>query len=337
MDDVAGRMLTLAPAASADALSAAVLSMSDSGYTSESLARTAYALALNLGLSVLQPPRLLDLAVAATKNESLAPVLGSVARTAAAGARWWPSSDFVRLLLALAKAKGALDPRDRAELLREAAIALTPALGTLPSADIVKLALALTADGRTDLLEATAREAVNQRISGFPAQQLLILTQGLVQGLGGFHELVQSLVGFWAELLKDGSSCGAWDSDDEISKQRKKSEQRTRLTADQLVQLAKVTASAGSRSLVETLGAQLVSRGAKELTDAGKKILEVQLGPEGGLAHYSRRDRLGRAVLARCSSGSRSCSRGRRLGSSSRSRHRRDRDRGRRRSRSRGR
>jgi len=157
--------------------------------------------------------------------------------------------------------------------------------------------------------------------------------------LGGFHELVQSLVGFWAELLKDGSSCGAWDNDDEISKQRKKSEHRMRLTADQLVQLAKVTASSGSRSLVETIGAQLVSRGAKELTDAGKKILEVQLGPEGGLAHYSRRDRLRRAVLARCSSGSRSCSRGRRRGSSSRShsRHRRDRDRGKRRSRSRGR
>lgn len=308
MDDVAGRLQALASAATAPALAGAVLAMGERGFSSDALANATRTLAAKPLLSCLGPSKLLEFAVASTKSASLAPAVGAVARVAAGAAKTWPTSDLVRLLLAVAKAKGALDPGDRAELLRRAAVALTPELGSLPAADLVKLVLAVASDGRSELLEAAAEEAVGQRISSFPSAQLLILTQGLVQGFGGSHPTVQRLVDFWAELLKDA---GAGDSDDEINKRRRELEQRGRLSADHLVQLARVTASvASNQDMMEALGAQLLSR-ARELSEAGRKALEAQLAVEPGLGQYSKRERLRKAVFGRSRSRSRTRSRSR--------------------------
>ncbi|CAK9070338.1 DnaJ homolog subfamily B member 6 [Durusdinium trenchii] len=183
-----------------------------------------------------------------------------------------------------------------ARLLDLAAVALKPQLGTLPAADVIKLVLAVAGDGRSDLLEAAAEEAIDRRISGFPPAQLLVLSQGVVAGLGAKHSLVERLAEFWAETVKDWTkgAGGGWDSDDEVTKQRKELERKSRLSADQVVQLAKVTAPAGSKVLTDAIGANLIAR-VKELTESGRKAVEAQL-ETGALAEYSRKDRLKRAV-----------------------------------------
>jgi len=308
LEDVSSRLATLAPAAQAEALADAVLALGERGFTSETLADAARSLSQKPQLAALPQQRLLELAVASTKSASLAPVVGAVARQAGANAANWPVTDLVRLLLAVAKAKKALEPGEKADLLKRVAVVVTPELGTLLAADVIKLVLAVSGDGRSDLLEAAAEEAIERRISGFPPAQLLMLTQGVVQGLGA-HDLVRKLTDFWAESLKDSKgSGGAWDSDDEVTKKRRELEQKSRLSADQLVQLSRVTAPVGTRSLIDAIGSQLVSR-AKELTEAGRKALEVQLGPDGSLAQCSRKDRLKRAVAP---GGSKSRSRSRR-------------------------
>lgn len=322
MEDVARRLHTLACVASASALAGASLALASRSFASDALAGATATLATKPGLSALGPSRLLELAVAATKSASLAPVVSAVARVVAVDPCAWPLSDLVRLLLAVAKAKGALNSDDKRELLRRAAVAVTPELGSLPAPDFIKLVLAVAGDGRSELLEAAAEEAV-KRISNFPAAQLLILTQGLIQGLGGAHGHVRKLVDFWVESLKDSGvgSGGGMDSDDEVNKRRRELEQRSRLSADQLVQLARVTSPVGSRSIVETIGSQLLLR-ARELTDAGRKTLEVQLSSEDALGQFSKRDRLRRAVASAGHSQSRSQSRIRRNRSESRSRSR---------------
>lgn len=317
MDDVGRRLEMLAPMAGAQKLAGAVLAMGERGYASDSLCSATRVLSSKPDFASLGPQSLLGLAVASTKSVSLAPAVSAVARAAADAVLQWPSSDLVRLLLAAAKAKGALQPEDKSLLLQKVAVAVTPELSKLPAADLIKLVLALAADGRSDLLEAAAEEAVRRRVSGFPGAQLLILTQGLVQGLGAAHGLCRELADFWAQSLKDTK--GGNDSDDEVNKRRRELEQRGRLTADQLVQLARVTASMGVRPLVEAIGSQLMDR-VRELTDAGLKALEAQLSSDEGLSRFSRRDRLRRAMAAGCgNSRSRSRSR-RRRGSRSRSR-----------------
>merc|ERR1712085_139169 len=137
-----------------------------------------------------------------------------------------------------------------------------------------------------------AEEAVGQRVSNFPAPQLLLLTQGLVQGLGGSHKQVQSLIEFWAESLKEP----VFSDDDEVNKRRRELEQRSRLGADQLVQLARICGTVESnKALMEQLGAQLLER-TSELTEKGREGLEAQLAVETGLGQFSRCDRLKKAI-----------------------------------------
>lgn len=333
LEDISGRLARLAPVSQADVLVDVVLAIAERGFSSDALATATQVLATKLGSTQLQPTRLLDLAVASTKSTSLAPVIGAVARAVGASATTWPVSDLVRLLLAMAKAKKALNTEDKAYLLKQAAEALKSELGSLPAADVIKLVLATAGDGCSELLEAAAEEAVDRRISVFPPAQLLMLSQGLVTGLGSKHGLVAKLVDFWSETLKEWTkgAGGAWDSDDEVTKQRRELEKKSRLSADQVVQLAKVMA-VGSKSLTEAIGGNLVAR-AKELTENGRKAVDAQIA-DGALATYSRKDRLKRAVAAAAGSNSRSRSR-RRSRSNSRDRGRRRR--GRSRSRDRGR
>lgn len=329
LEDISGRLANLAQGAKVQDLADVVLAVGERGFSSDALAQATQILAGKLSGLQLPAARLLELAVASTKSSSLAPVVGAVARAVTADATAWPVSDLVRLLLAVAKAKKALNVEDKVQLLRHAAIALKPQLGSLPSADVIKLVLAVAGDGQSDLLEAAAEEAIDRRISGFPPAQLLVLSQGLVGGLGGKHSLVERLAEFWTETLKEWTkgSGGGWDSDDEVTKQRKEMEKKSRLSADQVVQLCKVMAPCGKERLLEALGANLIAR-VKELTENGRKAVELQL-TEGALAQYARKDRLKRAVAA-AASGSHSRSRSRRRSrSASRDRGRRRRSRSR--------
>lgn len=342
LEDVSGRIAAIAAptgplggrqgtAEQIAALARVVLAVGERGFVSESLSAAAALLAQRQdALVVLGTQKLLELAVASTKSASLAPAIGAVARIAASSTDGqWPTTDLVRLLLAVAKAKGALDPSDKSHLLQRAAQVLRPELSVLPAADLIKLILAIAADGRSELLEAAGEEAIEKRISSFPPAQLMILTQGLIQGLGSSHPLVRKLVDFWAESLKDLSPFDGREDDDldEVTKRRKELEQRSRLSADHLVNLARITASAGSRSLVDAIGFQLMVR-VKELTDSGKRALETQMSSDGGLHSFSRREKLRRALAAiDRSSASRSRSEGRNRRNRSRSRGRdRDRD-----------
>lgn len=336
LEDLSGRLATLAPLAEASDLAFAVLAIGERGFSSDALAQATQILANKLATTELQPvTRLLDLAVASTKSSSLAPVVGAVARAVGKNADTWPVSDLVRLLLAVAKAKKALNAEDKVQLLSNAAVALKPQLSSLPAADVIKLVLAVAGDGQSDLLEAAAEEAIDRRISGLPPAQLLVLSQGVVGGLGGKHTLVERLADFWAETVKEWTkgAGGGWDSDDEVTKQRKELEKKNRLTADQVVQLSKVMAPASSKSLTDAIGANLIAR-VKELTENGRKAVDLQL-ETGPLATYSRKDRLKRAVAAAANgSHSRSRSRGQRRSrtpSRDRGRRRRSRSRSRRR------
>lgn len=334
LEDVASRSQKLAPVTGALALADIILAIGERSFTSESLTATVELLAGKPDLALLPPATLLKLVVASTKSASLVPVVGAVARVVAGSAGSWTVSDLVRLLLAMSKAKGAVGAEEKAQLLQQVGVVVTPQMAALPGTDLIKLILAIAPDGCSALLEASAEEAY-RRVSSFPPAQLLILTQGLVLGLGGSHKVVQQVAEFWALSLQPAKDSD--DSDDDITRRRRELEQRSRLTTDQLMQLAKSTQPIASKPLVEAIGTQLLSR-FSELTEAGRKLLEAQLAAEGPLAKFSRSERLKRILQpSSYKEASRSRSRGRRKRSSSRDRghrrrsHSRGRDRDRRR------
>eukprot|EP00913_Durusdinium_trenchii_P002191 g2023.t1 len=175
LEDISGRLASLASMAKAEDLAEAVLAVGERGFSSDTLAQATQVLSTKLNGVQLQPARLLDLAVASTKSSSLTPAVGAVARAVAANAASWPVSDLVRLLLAVAKAKKALNPEDKVQLLTNAAVALKPQLGTLPAADGVVAGLG-------------AKHSLVERLAEFWAETVKDWTKG---------------------------AGGGWDSDDE--------------------------------------------------------------------------------------------------------------------------
>merc|ERR1719443_2395878 len=132
----------------------------------------------------------------------------------------------------------------------------------------------------------------------------MLVTQGVIQGLGVSHKLAQKLVDFWIESLTDADK---GESDDEINKRRRELEQRNKLSPDHLVQLAKVTAAAASKPLVEAIGASLLTC-ASSLTESGRKAVEAQLSSDDALGQFSKREKLKRIALRSSRSSSHSCS-----------------------------
>ena len=109
------------------------------------------------------------------------------------------------------------------------------------------------------------------RISEILPVHLLLLTQGLLQGLGSEHTLVARFLDHWSELLGHSSSTSALAcrADDEAARKRLEAEERNRrLSEAQLEKLAAVvkptlhSAANGSsgRRLLETITAQLESQ-----------------------------------------------------------------------------
>jgi len=327
MDDVARRLKVLAHRTSPAILAGTILALGERGFTSDALTEATTLLSQMPGLSGLDRTKLLELGVASTKSVSLVPAVSAVVTIVTAAVESWPVSDLVRLLLAVAKAKGALKPELKAQLLKKASVVVAPELGNMAGPDLIKLILAIASDGKSELLVSAAEEAIQRRISNFPPAQLMILTQGLVQGLGAGHSLMRQLVDFWVQTLRESNRTATNDDNDEVAKRRREIEQKSRLTADQMVTLSKALAPLESVDAAECIGSQLVLR-ARELSEAGKKGLETQLGADGLLSHYSGSERLRRAAFEKSRSRSRSRSRDRRRrrgssGSRSRSRGRR--------------
>jgi len=110
-------------------------------------------------------------------------------------------ADVIRLLLAIAKAKGKPMPAGaKATLFSEAASMLGPMLHSLSTAEIIKVCLAIGNSLATkDLMESAAAEA-ERRLDTMPAPQLLLLTQSLAP-LGGGHASMRRIVDCWLGML----------------------------------------------------------------------------------------------------------------------------------------
>jgi len=327
-------------------LATTVAVLAERGCDSSSLAAAANELALRgAALARLPAVGLLALAVAATKTVALAGCLGRIADAAASTLRTWPAADAIKLLLAMTKAKGELQPSTRASLLREVAAAARPCLAELPAAELVRLALAAGggSGGGADavgLLEAVAGEVAN-RLSDLPQAHLLLLTQGLAP-LGGQHAALRRICSFWGEVLREGGGAGT-DAPDLVSARRKDIERGQALSAEHLAKLAAVLASLADALDSDTsercfvgLGARLIASAAGLSRASATTLLEQISRGEGVGRWEAGRERLRRAlscgggggagVAGGGSSSSRPCSRtrsrSRKCGSRSTSRSR---------------
>merc|ERR1711920_824459 len=112
----------------------------------------------------------------------------------------WSAPNVVGLLLAVTRGREHLQPETLKEVLESAGVALPAALPDLAAADMVKLVLAVSGLGASDLLDVVAKETAI-RLSDFSLPNLLLVTQGLVQGLDPSHEALWQVLGFWPEKL----------------------------------------------------------------------------------------------------------------------------------------
>lgn len=285
-------------------LAALVTSLAERGVSSQALVESIQVLASRDCLASLPADRLLGLAVAATKSPALSSTfVGAVACAAAAAAFKFTSADLMRLLLAAAKAKGGAIPEDaKVALVQGVASVLMPQLSTLGSNELVKLVLAVACYGASPFMEASGKE-VSNRLSDFLPAHLILLTQGLTQGLGASHPTVKGLFDYWSELLSDGQGRRGKESngaDDAVNSRRRELERSRSLTGDQLVKLLQILSpsfdngSSDKRSgkLLEAIGSQLLTS-AKSLTPANLSTLEVQLADRNkGIGRFSGRKEL---------------------------------------------
>eukprot|EP00927_Polykrikos_kofoidii_P021948 TRINITY_DN20637_c0_g1_i1.p1 TRINITY_DN20637_c0_g1~~TRINITY_DN20637_c0_g1_i1.p1 ORF type:complete len:937 (-),score=207.08 TRINITY_DN20637_c0_g1_i1:47-2857(-) len=351
LEEVAEQARIRTARASTSALAGLASALAEKGVASGALSEVAEHLATK-SLADLTPEQLLALAVAATKSKALGPdVVGAVARAASSSTSAWSAGDLIRLLLAAAKAKGGPIQEDaKAALLQGAAVVITPQLSSLAAIELVKLVLAVACHGSSPLMEAAGKEVL-ARLSDFLPAQLLLLTQGLVQGLGSTHPTLVGVLDFWFELISEAATGGSEEYNplaelDCVSQRRREIERSRALTADQLAKLSQIVAPALSGSsgrdsqFFEVIGSRLLTL-SRELTPAGRTSLEAQLADRmKGLGKFSGRSKLLKAIAdsqRRSASRSRSRSNDRDRYSRSGGGERSTSDRGGRRSRSRGR
>jgi len=252
-----------------------------------SLRAAAEMLAQKAPLEGLPGEMLLGLTVVAAKICALGPAFQAVAEAALLAADTWDADDFMKLLLAVAKAKGLLAEDIRSAILRKTGAALTPKLADLSASDVVKIVLA--ASDQPDLLEAAVKE-VTIRVSDFSPQHLLLVTQGLAKGLVSSHPALLKLLEYWPDLLARISPADPEDPECKSATDK--------FLPDQLVKLAMATApwlealpdhaAKTKRRFVEGLGAQLLDA-CRDVSDASAALLLSKLDGTGAFAGYSRR------------------------------------------------
>jgi len=295
-------------------LTSTIIAFAEKSHESNGLASACLELSTRC-LGELPSRSLLGMAVAATKSASLTACVGNFVNAAVAVLATWPAADAIRLLLATTKAKGdAITQQIRCALLREAASAIAPHLPELPAVELVRLALAAGAgvseQGASSLrngegggggeavrlLEAVAAEA-RRRLSDLPQAHLLLLTQGLAP-LGGAHDAIREICGFWGEALRGDNGVT-----DEVSRRRKELERGQALTADQLVKLAAVLGPLGRDLDDETakhcfggIGARLLEL-VGSLQEPQRNVISEQLRRKEGVGIWEDgRQRLARAL-----------------------------------------
>ncbi|CAJ1373414.1 unnamed protein product [Effrenium voratum] len=323
LDSCAALLGQRGPVLKAEELASAVAAIGEKGFEGPELVEACGHLG---GLGLLPAPRLLGLALAATKSEAVAKVLHRSATLDALEA--------VRLLLALTKPKNTGQVPEVpgpvwAQLLKKAADVVRPALPELPAAELIRLALAAKShalEGK-ELLETVAKEAL-KRLAELPQAHLLLLTQGLIS-LGGRHPCLQQICGYWSEVLSEEAT-----SSDNVSKRRKEMERGQSLSGDQVAKLAQVlepiTADVGPalfQKLFKSI-TQRVQSLARSLPAASRAAILEQVKRGEGIGCWEPgRQKLRQALEKRSRSRKRS---------SSSSSSRRPRGRGRSSSRSRG-
>ncbi|CAJ1365924.1 unnamed protein product [Effrenium voratum] len=236
LDSCAALLGQRGPVLKAEELASAVAAIGEKGFEGPELVEACGHLG---GLGLLPAPRLLGLALAATKSEAVAKVLHRSVVEAAVAATL-DALEAVRLLLALTKPKNTGQVPEVpgpvwAQLLKKAADVVRPALPELPAAELIRLALAAKShalEGK-ELLETVAKEAL-KRLAELPQAHLLLLTQGLIS-LGGRHPCLQQICGYWSEVLSEEAT-----SSDNVSKRRKEMERGQSLSGDQVAKLAQV-------------------------------------------------------------------------------------------------
>lgn len=198
--------------------------------------------------------------------------------------------DVSKLLLAVAKARprrGHQGGRDgAAELYRRAYEVLPVKLSEFSSVQLIKVLLAIgqAAECRP-LMEAVALHAAETRLGPeLPAQQVQLLTQGLVP-LGGEHAAMVKALDFWAAQLNEATraenllteSMG----DDMVKQRRKDLEAKGQLNADQFAKLANTLAPYAAKhqefwqALTKRFAGHDLSEGiAGDLTPSGKAAME---------------------------------------------------------------
>lgn len=295
---------------SAPALALAILALCDKGISCEAVRQVAESLADKAPLPGVEPEQLRALALAAAKIPSIGIALNAVAQAAAAGAKGWAAEELVKLLLAMAKSKEHLRPDIRATLLLEAGAVVAPRLASLAVPDLVKAAVAAGGLGESALLEAAAKEAAI-RLPDLSLPHLLLVTQGLAQGLRPDHAVMQQVLEFWPEKLQGGAADSLEAASGAVG--------LGALTGDQLMKLAVATApvlragtaacgaegeaaareagAAARRRFAEALGARLEAR-APELSEEHRAFIKAELEPEAGLAGLARHAKLLAAIEA---------------------------------------
>lgn len=168
----------------------------------------AESLAAKQSLEGVPSDDLVALAVAASQNAALCPVVNALTVAAAASAASWDAGHAVRFMLAIARLKDMVEADTLAAFTTQFASPIRTHLPSLDSSDLVKLVLSASTLGRSQLLEELA-QATSQQLSKFTQSELLLVTQGLAQGLGWGHVALQDALRFWVGVLAAGRAASA--------------------------------------------------------------------------------------------------------------------------------
>jgi len=286
------------------AVASIVASLGEKGADLEAVGEYA-ALVAAQDMSTLPADTLVRLMAGASKSSQVARhCLGPALAAAEAALGSWSMDDVSKLLFGLAKVKDAAS--NHGELLRKAAAAVTPQVGSLSVPQLIKVVLGVSkVEACRPLLEAAATTAADKG-ADIPTAQLLLLTQGLAP-LGG-HPALTKLLDYWTAgpLAKEEGG----------------------LSGDQLAKLAQVLAPtcASHAMLWPALGKRLAAQ-AKALTPAGQASLAAAFPDGGGPEFAEKADLL--AAFSKSKSGDSAKDRdrdrdGRGGGSGDRDRDRRD-------------
>eukprot|EP00927_Polykrikos_kofoidii_P061318 TRINITY_DN56162_c0_g1_i1.p1 TRINITY_DN56162_c0_g1~~TRINITY_DN56162_c0_g1_i1.p1 ORF type:complete len:978 (+),score=193.32 TRINITY_DN56162_c0_g1_i1:99-3032(+) len=310
-EDVASAVRFRAPAFGSQELASVLIALSDRGFDSDNMKIAAECLASKAPLTMIKPGTQLALAIAATKRKSMKPVVEPIAHAASTSVSLWPVTDIIRFLLAVSKTKDQLLPITLDSLLEHAAKTLSPA--QLDVADLAKLALAAAALGGSSVLLEVVAARITSRVDEFTLSQLLLATQGLVQGLGLQHEAVGKLLVVWprfltaaanAEVAKAAQAKGSCESVG-VGSSKDFSTRGGNLSVEELAKLVRTMTPLEKpnqlpcvcRDICDAAGSLLLQLArANDVSEAGRALLLEHLERGGGLSSFAGGDAL-RALL----------------------------------------